>query len=88
VERTQQTDKIEFWSLFDLKDNSLDLNNLATAWQDFFNRKRMHSSLKGKTPWQKYKELKQKIPSQQDIAGAFQDANEQVKPRNSYYLNL
>lgn len=50
VERTQQTDKTEFWSCFDLMDRSLGLNALAMEWQDFYNKKRPHSSLGGMTP--------------------------------------
>lgn len=38
VERTQQTDKVEFWSLFDLSDESLDLEYLAIEWQEFYNK--------------------------------------------------
>lgn len=40
VERTQQTDKVEFWSLFDSSDESLDLAFLAVNWQEFYNKKR------------------------------------------------
>ncbi|WP_437125153.1 integrase core domain-containing protein, partial [Elizabethkingia anophelis] len=42
VERTQQTDKSEFWSLLDLSNPKLDLNALAIEWQDFYNKKRPH----------------------------------------------
>ncbi|MEJ5106595.1 hypothetical protein [Chryseobacterium sp. MYb328] len=35
VERTQQTDKSEFWPLVDLSDSDLDLNALAIEWQEF-----------------------------------------------------
>lgn len=51
VERTQQTDKVEFWALLDLSDTELDLNASAIEWQNFYNKKRPHSSLNGKTPW-------------------------------------
>ena len=51
VERTQQTDKSEFWRLLDLTDRSMDFKLLAKEWEIFYNRKRPHSSLGGKTPW-------------------------------------
>jgi hypothetical protein len=41
VERRQQTDKVEFWALFDLSDDSLNLNTLAIDWQDFYNKKNL-----------------------------------------------
>ncbi|WP_426480013.1 integrase core domain-containing protein [Chryseobacterium sp. CBSDS_008] len=62
VERTQQTDKSEFWSLVDLSDA-----DLAIEWQEFYNKKRPHSSLNGKTPWEKLQSLEHLIPIQPDI---------------------
>ncbi|WP_394801627.1 integrase core domain-containing protein [Chryseobacterium cucumeris] len=37
-----------------LSDPDLNLNTLATQWQEFYNKKRPHSSLNGKTPWENY----------------------------------
>lgn len=67
VERIQQTDKVEFWSLFDLSDKSLDLEFLALDWQNFYNKKRPNSSLNGKTPWQKLKSVEHLTPIQPDV---------------------
>jgi transposase InsO family protein len=53
VERTQQTDKVEFWQHIDLDQPNEVISNLALQWQDFYNNKRPHSSLSGKTPLQK-----------------------------------
>lgn len=86
VERTQQTDKVEFWSLFDLSDESLDLEFLAADWQNFYNKKRPHSSLNGKTPWQKLKSVEHLIPIQPDVTKQFWDSQEEVWPRNYEYL--
>ncbi|MCD8176559.1 MAG: IS481 family transposase [Tannerellaceae bacterium] len=88
VERTQQTDKVEFWSLLDLSDTSLDLDKLAIEWQNFYNRKRPHSALSGKTPWQKFKELENKIPIQSEVTQSFWDSDEQIIPRNYQYLKM
>jgi transposase InsO family protein len=87
VERTHQTDKAEFWSLIDLTNTSLNLNKLAQAWQDFFNHKRPHSALNGKSPWKKYLENKDKIPIQPEVTQEFWDSDEQILPRNSTYWN-
>ncbi|WP_298646322.1 IS481 family transposase [uncultured Proteiniphilum sp.] len=86
VERTQQTDKVEFWSLFDLSDDSLNLEYLAIEWQEFYNKKRPHSSLNGKTPWQKLKSVEHLIPIQPDVTKQFWDSKEEVWPRNYEYL--
>lgn len=86
VERTQQTDKVEFWSLFDLSDESLDLEFLALDWQEFYNKRRPHSSLNGKTPWQKLKSVKHLIPIQPEVTKLFWESEEEVWPRNYDYL--
>ncbi len=88
VERTQQTDKTEFWSCFDLADRSLDLNALAMEWQEFYNKKRPHSSLKGLTPWQKYRSAEHLVPDQYDYAEQQWDQDEKVMPRNYEYLKF
>ncbi|MDQ0783427.1 integrase core domain-containing protein [Chryseobacterium sp. W4I1] len=87
VERTQQTDKSEFWSLIDLSDPDLDLNALAIEWQEFYNKKRPHSSLNGKTPWEKLQLLEHLIPIQPDVTAKFWDSNEVILPRNYTYLS-
>ncbi|WP_411897490.1 IS481 family transposase [Elizabethkingia occulta] len=87
VERTQQTDKSEFWSLLDLSNPKLDLNALAIEWQDFYNKKRPHSSLNGKTPWERLQELEHLIPIQPEVTTKFWDSEEKIIPRNYAYLN-
>jgi transposase InsO family protein len=87
VERTQQTDKNEFWSLIDLSNKSLDLN-LAIEWQDIYNKKRPHSSLKGKAPYQKLKQVEKVIPIQPDVTKKIWKSEEKVIPRNYQYLKF
>ena len=88
VERTQQTDKTEFWSCFDLSDQSLNLHALAVEWQDFYNKKRTHSSLKGMTPWQKLQSVEHLISAQYNYAKQQWNPNEKVLPRNYEYLKF
>ena len=88
VERTQQTDKTEFWSCFDLSDQSLDLNALAMEWQEFYNKKRPHSSLRGLAPWQKLLSVEHLISDQYDFAERQWNPDEQVMPRNYEYLKF
>lgn len=86
VERTQQTYKVEFWSFIDLNDKGLNLNNLASEWIEFYNRKRPHLSLNGKPPWQKFCDLEQQIPIQPEVTQAFWDSEEEIKPRNAAWV--
>ena len=86
VERTQQTDKTEFWSCFDLSDQSLDLGELALEWQDFYNKKRAHSSLNGMTPWQKFKSVEHLVPDQYLPAIELPDWDEVPLARNYEYM--
>lgn len=88
VERSQQTDKSEFWRSIDLSDKSLDLNLLAKEWEYFYNHKRQHSSLSGLTPWKKFMELENSVPIQPDVTQNFWDSEEQILPRNSEYLKF
>ncbi|CAA7197630.1 integrase core domain-containing protein [Chryseobacterium potabilaquae] len=87
VERTQQTDKSEFWSLVYLSDLDLNLNALAIEWQEFYNKKRPHFSLNGKTPWEKLQPLEHFIPIQPDVTAKFLYSNEEILPRNYTYLS-
>lgn len=88
IERSQQTDKAEFYSMLNLKDLSLPLEKLLAEWEHFYNHKRPHASLKGKTPYEKYLELEDKIPFQGDVTQAYWDSpSEAIVPRNSKYLD-
>ena len=88
VERSQQTDKTEFWNLIDLSDKTLDLNVMAMEWQEFYNKKRPHSSLNGKTPMQKLKSVEHLVPIQPDVSEKFWESNEEILPRNYKYLKF
>ncbi|MCY1719121.1 integrase core domain-containing protein [Prolixibacteraceae bacterium Z1-6] len=88
VERTQQTDKIEFWQHVDLTQSLQVLRNLAANWQGFYNNKRPHSSLDGKTPMQKFKTVEKDIPIQPEVTLLFMDSCETIWPRSYEYLKL
>ena len=88
VERSQQTDKTEFWNLIDLSDKTLDLNVMAMEWQEFYNKKRPHSSLNGKTPMQKLKSVKHLVPIQPDVSEKFWESNEEILTRNYEYIKF
>ena len=87
VERSQKTDKAEFYSQIDFKNISLELQKLLSEWEYFYNYKRPHSSLNGKTPYEKYISIKNTIPLQAEISLEYMKKNEIIKPRNSKYLS-
>jgi len=85
VERSQKTDKMEFYSTIDLNDKQVDLNALLSEWVHFYNHKRPHSSLNGKTPYEKYLELESQIPIQPEVTGWFWESEHNLVPRCSKY---
>lgn len=87
VERSQKTDKAEFYSLINLKDHSLPLDKLLTEWEYFYNHLRPHASLSGKTPYEKYLETESRVPLQGEVTQNYWDSPaEKIVPRNSKYL--
>lgn len=85
VERSQKTDKMEFYKTVNLDGDISSLNKLLNDWEDFYNHKRPHSSLRGKTPWEKYLELENQVPIQPEVNGWFWESKHQLVPRCSKY---
>ncbi|ATZ30172.1 hypothetical protein CV83915_2p0169 (plasmid) [Escherichia coli] len=52
VERSQKTDKAEFYATVDLSAD--DLKELLAEWQHYYNWERPHSAHNGKTPMERY----------------------------------
>jgi len=57
--------------LLDLRDKTLPLKKLLAEWEKNYNYHRPHSSLGGKTPWEKYLDVVSKIPIQPDVTSAW-----------------
>lgn len=87
VERSQLTDKSEFYSTIPRKERNLDLAPRLLEWQNFYNHKRPHSALKGKTPYEKFLEVEPLVPIQPDVTSKYWEKDVEVVPRNSrlYY---
>ena len=83
VERGQKTDKEEFYSTLNLKNPQLDLKKKLAEWQHFYNHKRPHSALKGKTPWETYLQLEEKTPIQPNVTLNYWKKSEEIRPRSS-----
>ncbi len=85
VERTQKTDLNEFYSSVDIQ--SAELQKQLQNWAHYYNHNRGHSSLSGKTPWEKYKDLKSFIPSIQEIEKNYDPLKEPFIMQNYKYNN-
>lgn len=87
VERSQLTDKSEFYSTIPKKDRNMNLAPSLKQWQDFYNFRRPHASLNGKTPYEKYLELEPLVPIQPDVTTKYWEKEVNIIPRNSglYY---
>ena len=70
IERSQKTDKAEFYNLINWKYPHLDLNKRLLEWENFYNRQRPHASLNGKTPYEKYLDVENLIPTQPEVTQA------------------
>jgi transposase InsO family protein len=80
VERSQKTDKIEFYPTVDLADSELALR--LEEWQFSYNWHRPHSSLKGKTPMERYCELLEQTPLTEEACQDYDTDKELVQERN------
>jgi transposase InsO family protein len=52
VERSQLSDKSEFYAAIPRKERTMDLAPKLLEWQHFYNHKSPHASLNGKTPYE------------------------------------
>lgn len=81
VERSQITDKVEFYPTIEI--SNLNLAMLVEQWHFNYNRHRPHSSLGGKTPFEKICELSdKKTPFQDEVIDSYNPLEERVQERN------
>lgn len=85
VERSQKTDKIEFYSTIDLASAKLDM--LLAEWQHYYNWERPHSAHKGKTPMERYCELMEQTSLTEEVADGYHPEQEHIQEQN-YRLEL
>ena len=85
VERSQKTDKVEFYSTVDL--SSTKLNSLLAEWQHYYNWERPHSAHNGKTPIERYFELSERTPFTEEVAADYHPDQEHIQQQN-YRLEL
>jgi transposase InsO family protein len=85
VERSQRTDKEEFYSTVDLNNPSLE--DELQLWQHQYNWERPHGALNGKTPMDKYFELSPKTPFWDEVEANYDPSQERIREQN-YQVDL
>ena len=85
VERSQKTDKSEFYATVDLAAYNLD--ELLAEWQHYYNWDRPHSAHNGKSPMEKYFELSNDTPYSDEVAIDYHLENERIQDAN-YKVDL
>jgi hypothetical protein len=80
VERSQQTDLIEFWAVADFE--SARLREELDEWQMFYNWHRGHGAHGGRTPMERCCELLEQTPLSDDVAGCYDGSQERDRTRN------
>ena len=85
VERSQKTDKTEFYPTIDLTSNNLD--QLLAEWQHYYNWERPHGAHCGKSPMEKYFELSDETPFSDEVLNQFHPESERIQNAN-YRMDL
>ena len=80
VERSQKTDKSEFYATVDLK--SADLDSLLADWQHYYNWERPHGAHNGKSPIERYFELSDETPYSDEIENHYHVDDEHIQDIN------
>ena len=80
VERVQRTALDEFWSSADLADPAV--IDRFVEWQRFYNAARPHSSLGGRTPAERLRQLQHMVPSLETIQASYDPKREWDRPHD------
>ncbi len=82
VERAQRTVLDEFYDTVDLKQDNLE--DELHRYQHFYNWERAHGAHNGKTPMERYLEVKSTTPSREHVQAAFDPSREFIRSNRVY----
>lgn len=74
VERSQRTDRMEFYATADLK--APDLAMQLKEWQQFYNEVRPHGGIGGRPPLAQYRRAADRVPARSAVAEAYDPSQE------------
>lgn len=86
VERSQKTDKTEFYATIDIN-NSKDIDSLLAEWQHYYNWDRPHSAHGGRSPMERYFDLSNETPLSDEVHEQYQPSKERIQDAN-YKVDL
>ena len=85
VERSQRTDRMEFWSTVDNTAPRELLDEQLAQWQGFYNQERTHSAIHSKTPNARFQELLDVLPTFEAVQAAYVPPLKKYVTNNHYY---
>jgi len=71
VERSQRTDRVEFWATVDTTAPRETLEAQLLEWQRFYNQERTHSAIGSKTPHARWQEVMALVPTHEAVQEAY-----------------
>ncbi|CDT06274.1 transposase (fragment) [Vibrio crassostreae] len=87
VERSQKTDKSEFYPTIDISVGLEELDLLLAEWQHYYNWERPHSSLNGLAPIDRVTEMSDQTTLFEEVSQHSQTKKERFQEQN-YKLEL
>jgi transposase InsO family protein len=80
VERSQRTDRVEFYATVERSDPQIETN--LKEWQHFYNWTRPHAAHNGRPPVERYFERQESTPLSNEIVERYNPAVEDYRERN------
>lgn len=85
VERSQKTDKLEFYSTTDTQAETI--HDRLAEWQHYYNWDRPHSAHGGKSPMERFFELIHDTPFSDEVLSLYEPEKERIREPD-YKLDL
>ena len=82
VERSQRTDRMEFWATVETSAPRETLEEQLLEWQRFYNQERTHSAIGSKTPSARFEELMPLVPTFEAVQAAYAPPAKRYVPNN------